>query len=153
MPPKVRIVIVMGHSVGAIVSSSAEVLESGRGSTLDGPVPVGHCGGVGPRDQGPGLLGVARATAFGEHPPPGEVGPGGEGLRTHPVIEFGGLGEVGIRFVVAAKDSSEAGSPVRTATSLGVENPLLTWWGRRFKFDSGGVSGNGWVGHSRNRWR
>ena len=55
----------------------------------------------------PSLLGVARSAAFGEHLSPGEVGPGGEGLRTHPVADRGGLGEVGVRLVVAAEDGGE----------------------------------------------
>ena len=57
-------------------------------------------------------FGVARGVAFGEHRPPGEVGAGGEELGVGSVVERGGVGEVGVGFVVAAEDGGEAAEVV-----------------------------------------
>ena len=69
---------------------------------------VGRCDGVRLGEKVPSLLDVAGSLALGEHPSPQEVGPGREELGIRPCTRRGGVGEVGVRLVVAAEDGGEA---------------------------------------------
>ena len=95
---------------------SVQVLECFGGASFDVGVSVGRCGGVcfGEKVSSPFV--VAGRVAFGEHRPPGEVGAGGEELGVCSVVERGGLGEVGVCFVVAAEDGGEAAEEVADRT-------------------------------------
>lgn len=44
-------------------------MKSCRRTSLHGPVPVCHCGGMGPGELVPRLFDSAGIAAFGEHPP------------------------------------------------------------------------------------
>src|SRR5664280_3617823 len=87
---------------------SIRASKGGGGTSLDCPVPVGHCGGMRLGEKVPSLVRVTGGLALSEHPSPQEVCPGGKERRTHPVAQRGGLGEVGVRLVVAAEDSGES---------------------------------------------
>ncbi len=79
-------------------------------------VSVSRCGGVcfGEKVSCPFV--VAGGVAFGEHLRPGEVGAGGEELGVCSVVQRGGVGEVGVGFVVAAEDGGEAAQVVADGT-------------------------------------
>jgi hypothetical protein len=87
--------------------SGVQHFECCRSPSFDVAVPVGHCSGVRPLEVGPSLLCVAWSPSLGKHPPPQDVGLGGEEPRNHPVAQRYGLGEVGVRLVVAAKNGGE----------------------------------------------
>ena len=89
------------------------------GASFDGRVPV-RCG-IGPSvaEKFSSVIGVAWAVSFGEHVSPREVGAGGEELGIEPLTERGGLGEVGIGFVVAAEDGGETAEVVAGAGTTG----------------------------------
>ena len=101
-----------GIRLSASGERSVQVLECFGGASFDVGVPVGDGGGVRFGEEVSSPFVVARSVAFGEHRPPGEVGAGGEELGVGSVVERGGVGEVGVGFVVAAEDGGEAAEVV-----------------------------------------
>ena len=100
-----------------VCSSGVQAFECRSSSTLHGPVPVGHCGRVRFGEKVPSPLGIARTiTTLGEHSSPVEVCQRGEELRSHPVADGGGLGEVSVGLVEAAENRGEAAEIVADRT-------------------------------------
>src|SRR5436190_20868650 len=91
---------------------SVQMLKCFGSASLDVRVPVGRCGGMRLGEKVPSLLGVAWCASLDEHLPPRKVGAGGEELGVCSLVERGGLGEVGVSFVVTAEDSGEAAEVV-----------------------------------------
>jgi len=83
-------------------------LERFASSSFHCPVSLGRREGVRLGEQLQRLFGVAGSTARGEHSCPRKVGARSKELRAHPVVERGGLGEVGVGLVVTAEDGGEA---------------------------------------------